>query len=216
MHLSQLEFSALLTYSPRGDSREIRFSKDVMLLLKKDAFIEDPPILMSQWIAEKIKKELTNLEFNSFFQPDITLIPTPKSSLMQPDTLWVPERIAKALVSKGLGKEVLSCLSRRTPIRKAARCLPSMRPKPIEHYESMSVQAGLSPPDEILLIDDIITRGATLLGAANRLADAFPQTRIRAFSVMRTISDPNDFITLYDPCKGTITLRPSGDTIRRP
>ena len=216
MRLSQLEFCALLTYAPRGDSQEIRFSKDVMLHLKKDAYLEDPPILMSQWVAETIKKELATLEFASFFHANITLIPIPKSSLMRPDTLWVPERIAKALVSKGLGKEVLSCLSRRTPIRKAARSSPNMRPRPAEHYESMGVQAGLSPPDEILLIDDIVTCGATLLGAANRLADAFPQTRIRAFSVMRTISDPNDFIKLYDPCKGTITLRSAGDTIRRP
>ncbi len=177
---------------------------------------DDPPILMSQWVAETIRKRLSTLEFASFFHSDTILIPIPKSSLMQPNTLWVPKRIANALVNKGLGKEVLSCLFRRIPIRKSARSLPNMRPKPAEHYESIGVQAGLSPPDEILLIDDVVTRGATLLGAANRLVDAFPQTRIRAFSVMRTISDPDDFIKLYNPCKGTITLRPAGDTIRRP
>ena len=80
----------------------------------------------------------------------------------------------------------------------------------------MGVRRRLSKPDEIVLIDDIVTRGATLLGPANRLADVFPQTRIRAFAAMRTISNPDEFNELYDPCVGTIELRESGDTLRRP
>lgn len=216
MRLSQLEFSALLTYTPRGLSRLIGHSKNVMLYLKKDSYVEDPPILMSQWVAKTILNNLATLEFASFFQPNTILVPTPKSSLMRPNTLWVPERIAKALVKVGLGKEVLSCLFRRTPVPKAARSAPHMRPTTAKHYETIGIHVGLSPPDEILLVDDIVTRGATLLGAANRLADAFPNTRIRAFAAMRTISNPNEFTKLYDPCVGTITLQPAGDTLRRP
>ena len=216
MRLSRLEFGALLTYAPRGHSQDIEHSRDVMLHLKKDAFVEDPPILMSQWVAQTIQKNLATLEFAAFFQPNTILVPTPKSSLMRPDTLWVPKRIAKALVSVGLGKVVSSCLFRRVPVPKAARSPPNMRPTAARHYETIGIQAGLSPPDEILLVDDIVTRGATLLGAANRLADAFPQTRIRAFSVIRTISSPHEFNKTFDPCIGTITLRRSGDTIRRP
>jgi phosphoribosylpyrophosphate synthetase len=49
----------------------------------------------------------------------------------------------------------------------------------------MQVQKVLSEPSNILLVDDIITRGATLLGAASRLAEAFPKAEIRAFAVMR-------------------------------
>lgn len=187
-----------------------------MLHLKKDTFVEEPPILMSQWVAETIQKNLATLAFSAFFQPNTILVPTPKSSLMRPDTLWVPERIAKALVNVGLGNAVSSCLFRRVPVPKAARSPPSMRPTAARHYETIGIQAGLSPPDEILLVDDIVTRGATLLGAANRLADAFPQTRIRAFAVIRTISRPDKFNKTFDPRIGTITLRRDGDTIRRP
>ena len=57
----------------------------------------------------------------------------------------------------------------------------------------MNVTRILSNPDEIILIDDVITRGATLLGAANLLADDFPETPIRAFVAMRTISNPDEF-----------------------
>jgi len=159
---------------------------------------------------------MSSLPFVSFFQPDVILVPTPKSSLMRPNTLWVPERIAAALVEAGLGKEVVPCLVRSKSVSKAALSRPQERPTPAEHYESMGVQKRLSKPGEVMLVDDVVTRGATLLGAANRLADVFPQTRIRAFAAMRTISDLSDFIKVYDPCTGTITLRASGDSLRRP
>jgi phosphoribosylpyrophosphate synthetase len=60
---------------------------------------------------------------------------------------------------------------------------------------------------EILLIDDIVTRGATFLGAANRLIDALPHAHIRAFAIMRTISEPSAFVHIRDPRIGTIQLR---------
>jgi predicted amidophosphoribosyltransferase len=216
MNLFQLEFGALLTYAPRGDSPEIRHSKDVMLALKRDGFVGTPPTLMSEWIAQTIQRKMDSLPFASFFQPNTILVPVPKSSLMQPNTLWVPERIATALVMAGIGKDVVSCLVRAKPVPKAALSTPSERPTAAQHYESMTVQGSLSKPDEILLVDDVVTRGATLLGAANRLADAFPQSHIRAFAAMRTISNQHEFENVYAPCVGTIDLWESGDTFRRP
>jgi hypothetical protein len=214
--LSQLEFGALLTYAPHGDSPETRRSKDVMFVLKRDGYVGEPKILMSEWIAQTIQRRMTELPFASFFQSNTILVPTPKSSLMKPDSLWVPERIATALVRAGIGKGVALCLVRDKAVPKAAFCAPSDRPTAAQHYESMSVQGSLSKPDEILLIDDVVTRGATLLGAANRLAQVFPHSHIRAFAAMRTISNPNEFEKVYNPCIGTIDLWESGDTFRRP
>lgn len=216
MNLTRIEFGSLLSYAPRGDSPEIQHSRDVMYALKKDGFVGDPPILMSQWVAQTIKQNRTTLQFASFFQPNTTLVPTPKSSLMQPNSLWVPMRIATALVEMGLGKEVVPYLVRDKPVRKAAFSMPNERPTAIEHYDSMSVQERLSRPYEILLVDDIVMRGATLIGAANRLAEVFPQIRIRAFAAIRTISNPNEFDKVYVPCVGAIELWESGDTSRRP
>ena len=221
MRLSELEYGSLLSYTPRGDSTESRLSRNLMIFVKRDLYVRaaadpDSPIPMSQWMAETIRQHRATLPFASFFQSNTILIPTPKSSLMQPGTLWVPERIATALVKLGIGKEVVSCLIRVKPVRKAASSAAEQRPVSSEHYESMEVQGRLSEPDEIVLIDDIVTRGATLLGAANRLADAFPKAHIRAFAAMRTISDPSQFEKSYDPCIGTIMLRASGDTLRRP
>jgi predicted amidophosphoribosyltransferase len=197
----------------------MQYPKDVMLTLKSDGFIEgQPPILMSQWIARTIHQQISKLPFAPFFHRTTILVPVPSSSLMRPGTLWVPERIASALVKMGMGREVVACLVRTTALRKAARTDPSERPKPQEHIDTISVQSQISEqPNEILLVDDIVTRGATLLGAANRLAEVFPGAQVRGFAAMRTISDPSDFVATYEPCSGTIQYRErTGDTLRRP
>lgn len=214
--LSKLQFGSFLTYCPRGNSDKNQNSRDVMLALKNDKFMRKPPIPMTQLVAERIQQNITKLPFTSFFQPNTILVPTPTSSLMQRDTLWVPQRIALALVKVGLGKEVVPCLKRVKPLRKAHRSPSRNRPRAAEHYESMMIQSSLSEPDEIVLVDDIVTQGATFMGAANRLASAFPRANIRAFAVIRTISRAHEFKKIRDPCIGTITLLPSGRTQRRP
>jgi predicted amidophosphoribosyltransferase len=191
----------------------------VMLAIKQDTYGGDPPILMSERIAKAVQENMASLPFAYFFSPDSVLVPVPKSSLMLRDTLWVPLRIATAMAKKGAGRQVDPCLIRTTAVRKAASSKASDRPKPKEHFASLSVQRRISgpPPKEILLVDDIITRGSTLLGAANRLAEAFPETRIRAFGAMTAISDPANFVALSKPLIGSIQYRPSTeDTIRRP
>jgi predicted amidophosphoribosyltransferase len=216
MKLSRLEYSSLLTYCPRGHTEEMQKAINAMYAIKFDRYVDNPQILMSQWIAKIIAKNKEKLPFRSYFQPDTILVPVPKSSLMRPDTLWVPHRIAYALKSEGLGREVAPCLVRKTPVIKSATSQPSMRPTPDVHYNSLIVQGALSQPRNILLIDDIITRGSTALGSANRLADVYPQANIKAFAAMRTISTPTDFKNFYDPCIGSIELRSSGDTLRIP
>ncbi len=190
-----------------------------MLAIKTDDFVDQPPILMSQWIARTVQQQISSLPFADFFKPSTVLVPVPSSSLMQPGTLWVPDRIAKALVARGIGREVVECLARVKPIRKAAISDPSQRPSPAEQFETIGVQGRISEPkpDEIVLVDDIVTRGATLLGAANRLAEAFPSAQVRGFATMRTISDSSEFERLYHPVQGIIRYREAtGDTLRRP
>ena len=67
----------------------------------------------------------------------------------------------------------------------------------------------------IILVDDVVTSGATILGVASRLAERFPGVEIKAFAAVRTISDPAKFVNLVRPARGSIMLR--GEyTTRRP
>ena len=85
--------------------------------------------------------------------------------------------MANAFVQNGLGIAVEECLKRVFPLRKSATSSAGDRPKADEHYASLEVQKILFEPKEILLIDDIVTRGATILGAANKLIDVFPEAQ---------------------------------------
>jgi len=170
MRLATVEFGSLLSYSPRGTSETAIKSKDIMRLLKTDGFVQDPPILMSELVVQTIERRIMELPFASFFHSKPILVPTPNSALARPDTLWVPDRLPKALVRRGLGQNVMQCLVRVKALPKAATSDAANRPKAAAHYDSMKVQKVLSEPEEILLVDDIVTRGATLLGAANKLA----------------------------------------------
>jgi hypothetical protein len=186
-----------------------------MRALKDDQIVlSNPPSLMSDYVAELIKRDITRLPFARIFDRNPLLIPTPNSTLMKSGTLWVPQRLANALMRKGLGRGVESCLERVIALPKSATSSAPNRPKAKQHFESMVVQKVFPEPDEILLVDDVVTRGATLLGAANRLAEAFPKARIRAFAAMRTISPPNVFASVRNPVMGTIELAANDDTFR--
>lgn len=206
MDVSEIEFGSLLSYSVRGTSKRAEESKSAMRNLKQDNVLTSD-ILTSEYVAQAIKKEKNKYPFADFFNSNTILVPIPKSSLPIPGMLWVPERITTALVNNGLGKSSEACLERVTAVaRSSGQRVGSRRASPLEHYESMRVRELLFEPKEIVVVDDVVTRGSTFLGAVNRLAEAFPNAKIRAFAVMRSISDAEDFVDIVDPRIGKITM----------
>jgi predicted amidophosphoribosyltransferase len=85
------------------------------------------------------------------------------------------------------------------------------------HRDSLAVTEQIPPRAPILLVDDVITSGAQMMGAALTLAAAYPGVgEIRCFAVMRTITPPDPFVAIRSPVTGVITLLPSGTCRRRP
>jgi len=186
-----------------------------MTYLKNDK-VTKSGILMSEYLARALKKEIANLPFVDFFNSKVTLVPTPKSSLLKPGTLWVPERLTASMVKNGLGGSSEPCLERTKAVsRSSGQRDGAKRPKALHHYESTHVKKLLFEPEEIIPVDDVVTRGATIMGGVNRLKEAFPNSKIRAFAMMRVMSDAEAFVDVKDPCVGTITMH--GDyTSRKP
>jgi len=54
-------------------------------------------------------------------------------------------------------------------------------------------------------VDDVITKGRTLLAAAIRVREAFPGAQVRAFALVRTMGLVPDIGRLLAPCKGVIS-----------
>jgi hypothetical protein len=204
--LSKLRFGSLLSYSPHGNSESENTAKNAMVLIKGDRFFGDPAILMSQFISNLIFKNMASLPFAHFFDREPILVPVPNSSYMKKNTLWVSHRIATALRERGYGMGVVEMVKRIKYLPKAAKSTSENRPKAWQHDDSLEVQDTLALPKRRLLIDDIVTRGATLFGAACKLSKTYPGINIMAFSAMRAISDPKYFHDVYDPKVGEIAL----------
>jgi hypothetical protein len=102
MKISEVEFGSLLTYSPHGYSVKEEESKAAMRNLKGDNVLSSG-ILTSEYVARTIKKDIRKFPFANYFNSNTILIPTPKSSLLKKDMLWVPQRITTALINNGLG-----------------------------------------------------------------------------------------------------------------
>jgi orotate phosphoribosyltransferase len=79
-----------------------------------------------------------------------------------------------------------------------------MRPSVDLHFESLRMSTAAIQPAGIVLVDDVITLGRTMLAAAARAREAFPQVRIRGFALLRTIGLDSGIERVLEPCRGEI------------
>jgi predicted amidophosphoribosyltransferase len=150
-----------------------------------------------------------------FFGTTDILVPVPGSAPTVAGGPWAAKHLAAALVNEGLGGAAWSGLRRVSAVRKSATAAPGERPTVNVHYESFFIERPAIPPERIVLIDDVVTKGRTLLAAATRVHEAFPCAQIRAFALVRTMGLVTGIQRLLDPCKGEIRWK-SGDAHRSP
>ncbi len=80
-------------------------------------------------------------------------------------------------------------LERRQRVQQFAFAAPHEHPRARDHYECLSISPSLLRPRRVFLIDDFVTRGTTLLGAAARTHTDLPHVEIHAFALVRSITD---------------------------
>jgi hypothetical protein len=168
--------------------------------------------------------------FAAVFGNDVVLVPVPGST-PSPRRHWVAERLAWCLRELGLAQAVWPALRRRYEVRKSALAASGERPSVLEHHASFIIErsfrggaadggcgfvreAGLYGV-RVTLVDDVITRGRTLLAAAGRLREAFPAAQIHAFALLRTLRPDEILCEVLDPCEGEVRWA-AGDARRTP
>ena len=140
-------------------------------------------------VALRAKEEWDNGWFADWFDGDVTLIPVPGSApRLDAQALWVPEKICQTLLAANIGSEVMACLVRDYKVPKNASQPPGNRATVQEQYDSMSIATDLleAPYDQIVVVDDFITRCRTLTAACSRVQEAFPDATVRAFTYVRS------------------------------
>ena len=213
--LSELPFASHFAYSPRGTSELAAQSRRIRDLLKQNRRVGRPALTAAELLARRLREAVDRGDYGAFFDPAAVLVPAPRSSRLLEGALWPALELAAALASVRLGARVLPCLERIQAVPKAAFAEPGQRPTATEHYETIACKPSVPPPATILLVDDIVTKGATLLGSAWRLHETFPVARLTAFAAMRTLGLQPDIEALVAPCTGVIR-RAGSDADRRP
>ena len=92
-------------------------------------------------------------------------------------------------------------------VPKSAFAASGTRPKPVDHYESIRAAKLVTDRRSLCLVDDVITKGATLLAAATRLQETYSEAKVTAFALVRALGFVDDIDQIVEPAIGTITLR---------
>jgi hypothetical protein len=207
--IRRLEFASCYVYSPRGTSPIAEQSRTLCRRIKagdEQAF---------GLAADRVRTFYDAGRFRRFFGPEVTLVPVPGRAPLVKGAVARTQRLADALLQRGLAAETLPLVERKAPVPKSAYAAPGERPTAETHWQSFTVPPVLAQPRRILLVDDVITRGATLIGAASRLAERYEELEILAFGLIRTQST-GEPAAVRDPCEGFIELDAFGASARRP
>lgn len=204
---SDLSFISLLQYAPRGTAPVSQVSRTVTYTIKNDGFIGATRVIAHA--ARRVAEQREAFPFlQACFGPHVTVVPMPRSHPRRAGFLWPAERICEALRAEGLCSDILRCLERIRPVHHASIAASGQRPTPPEHYDSVAVRSPgpLSDPEQITLVDDVITRGSSFVGIVPRLHQAYPDATIRCFAVVRTLST-GEVHEILAPTEGVITYR---------
>jgi len=205
---SSLHFSACYVYSPRGGGAAARQSRRLRERLKGcDAR------WLSQYALRVREQAIGPDRLGDCFGSDVILVPVPRSLPSPCEKSWAAMELALALQQHGLAAAVWAGLRRQRAVRKSATAPGIARPTVAEHYDSFALDASLRSPVRLVLVDDVVTKGRTLLAASMRLRERFPRTPLSAFALVRTLGLVPDIAQLIDPCHGVI--RWTGNDARR-
>ena len=140
-------------------------------------------------VGQRFREQYDRGLFHDLLGPDVLFVPAPRSTPRVEDTLWPARRICEELVQRGLGAGTEALLERRLSVTKSALIhRGASRPSPAEHRRSLYCASRAAPTGRITIVDDVITRGSTLLGCAWAIADRLGTQAIRALAVVRTMS----------------------------
>lgn len=217
-----LPLGSCFAYSPNGSGQLCSEGRSIRAHLKAADPAWLPRLVATVWV-----EAAGHGRFAAALGGHVVLVPVPGSDSVRRER-WVGERLAWCLKEIGLASEVWSVLRRRYAVRKSAFASTGERPSLFEHYDSFAIEHGGSSPAQtgfagelgsnplrLTLVDDVVTRGRTLLAAAARLREAFPTAEIRAFALLRTLARDEKLDRLIDPYEGEVR-RISGDARRNP
>jgi hypothetical protein len=179
-----LSCGSWLVYATRADAPDAARIRNLVLFVKRDQIHLESRRLYVSLLVERMNEALGSV--GQLFRANTLLVPIPRAGLTRPNTVWPALSICRALHSTGLGGSVATILARTRAVHKSAGS--QSRPSLQDHHESLTVQGSLDRLEQIVLVDDVVTSGTTLMAGAQRLREVFPRASIQAFALARVHS----------------------------
>lgn len=172
-------------YATRANTPNASRIRNLVLFIKRDQIQVETRRPYADVLIERMAADLP-ASFRDLFAEESLLVPVPGAGLTRPKTVWPALSLCQALQRSGLGTSVRPLLRRVHAVPKSAGS--QSRPTLNEHYRSLAVQGTLRRPGRLVLVDDVVTSGTTLMAGGRRLAEAFPEDTIVAFALARVHS----------------------------
>jgi hypothetical protein len=196
--VKSLSFASCYSYCPRGLGAAAEASRRLCARVKAAA-----PSWLPCYAGFVLRMSLSDPRLAALFARGTLLVPIPRSKRWDGEALWPALELAIALRDVGLALPVWTGLRRHIEVRKSATAPSGWRPSVRQHYESFCVISP-APVRRLVLVDDIVTKGRTLLAAAARLQAEMPYADIRAFALIRTRGFLPYIDQVTDVCHGVV------------
>ncbi len=199
---SPLRVASWLVYATKSDQAGARRVRTLIVDIKMDRYQAASGRALVAVAIEAAVGRLSSVD-RAYWDGDPMLVPVPRSGLNKPNTIWPAHRICEELVKSGLGVDTLPVIARTTAVDKSAGGLT--RPEFETQLVSLSVRPKLRPPTRLILVDDVVTKGTTMLACATKLASAYPGVPVSGFALAR-VHSAGDPVAVFEPVIDYVSL----------
>ncbi len=188
---SELVCGAFLPYPPGDSARSDAALANQKLIwaIKGDKPLQNGRMAID-FTIDALHDHIPDTILDGFFDGAL-LVPLPSSRKKAPQAPfhWPSRRICEVMISKGLGADMDPCIIRAKGIRSSKGCRPEDRPTIDEHLETLALEGEplLIQPNRVILVDDVLTRGTTMLAASEIARRRFANAPIAGFAIGATI-----------------------------
>lgn len=184
-YCTELAVGSLLVYPPHGSAASGQARAFIRYRIKQ---ARNRAIEMT---IDRLVSLLPGSVLEELLDGSRTLVPVPGHAPLTKDALWVPRLICQTMIIAGLGTTVAPCVTRlRVVVQQSTRSTAGERLSPAEHADTMSVDGVLELGSKVLLVDDVVTRGSTLVAAASLILHHAPGLDVKAFAIGRVVQEP--------------------------
>jgi hypothetical protein len=194
----KFECGCLVAYRSRSDAPPgVEKGKELALLVKGGKLVlpagEPRPILAADYVVRLIGGLPSDHPLHALFGPGHVIVPAPGHALNQPGKSPLG-LLAERMAAAGLGMGFEDVIKRKVAVPKMSLQPAGQRFGHAQHRETMEAKAISTPASTILVIDDVVTSGATLYAACLAISDANPGVKVKAFGVSRTDQSAAEFM----------------------